>query len=121
MANPRNLKFVHPDIADVLSTPQQRAAFADASAAFEAGRLVRTLREQAGLTQQQLAELLDVSQPRVSAIESGAGRDGPSYALLKRIAIACGVSWNPSALLSKPVPAARAAAAAARRAVSAGA
>jgi len=94
MANTRNLKFVRPKLKDVFSTGKQLLDFEDAAAALEAGRLVRALREQANLTQLELAKRLGVSQPRVSAIEAGVGRDGPSYALLKRIAIACGAQWN---------------------------
>ena len=101
MANTRKLKSVQPRLEDILSRPEQRVAYEEASAALEAGRLVRALREQAGMTQLQLASLLDVIQPRVSAIEAGLGRDGPSYALLKRIVLACGGTWNiPTAVAS---------------------
>lgn len=84
---------VEPKLDELLSTPEQRVAFEEASAAHEAGRLIRALREQAGLSQVALASRLHISQPRVSAIEAGVGRDGPSYALLKRILIACGAGW----------------------------
>jgi len=101
-ANVRNLKFIQPPLEALFSTAEQALAFEDASAALEAGRLVRALREQAKLTQAGLAERLGVSQPRVSAIEAGVGRDGPSYALLRRIAVACGATWDLSAALLKP-------------------
>jgi HTH-type transcriptional regulator / antitoxin HipB len=91
----KRARLVQPQLDELLNTPERRAAFEDASAALEAGRLVRALRERAGLTQTELAAKLGVKQPRVSAIEAGAGRDGPSYALLRRIAIACGVEWVP--------------------------
>ncbi|WP_424137716.1 helix-turn-helix transcriptional regulator [Roseomonas chloroacetimidivorans] len=87
------LRTVQPDLTELLPTPGARAAYEEAAAALEAGRLVRELRQAAGLTQVQLADRLNVSQARVSAIEKGEGRDGPSYGLLKRIAAACGVDW----------------------------
>jgi transcriptional regulator with XRE-family HTH domain len=64
------------------------------SASIEAARFVRTLRERAGLTQRELAQRLGVSQPRVSAMEKAAGPEGPTYAMLKRVARACGAEWS---------------------------
>jgi len=78
---------------ELLPTAESRAVYDDASASLEAGRLVRDFRKRAGLTQSQLARKLDVSQARVCAIETGEGRDGPSYGLLKRIATACNAPW----------------------------
>ncbi len=80
-----------PTWDELLPSALDKAAFEDASAALEAGRYVRKLRTEAGLTQAQLAARIAVSQARISAIENGEGRDGPSYAVLKRIALACGV------------------------------
>ena len=61
--------------------------------AFEAGRLLRSFRASAGLSQKALAERLGISQPRIAKAERGEGRDGPSYAYMKRVAEACGVEW----------------------------
>jgi ribosome-binding protein aMBF1 (putative translation factor) len=62
---------------------------------LEGGRLARRMRETAdrgrGISQQELARRLGVSQARISAIERGSGPQGPTYELLKRIARACGV------------------------------
>ncbi|WP_092302498.1 helix-turn-helix transcriptional regulator [Bradyrhizobium sp. Ghvi] len=60
------------------------------SAAMRAGELVRAMRKHAGLSQFQLAEKLDVSQARVSEIESGVGIQGPTWDLMERISVACG-------------------------------
>lgn len=109
----RKLGLHQPSLAEVFSTRRQVADVEDASAALEAGRFVRMLREHAGLTQLELAARLDVSQPRVSAIEAGVGRDGPSYALLRRIVLACEARWNPFAMASVAAPQQRAHAAAA--------
>jgi ribosome-binding protein aMBF1 (putative translation factor) len=60
---------------------------------LEGGRLVRRMREAAdrgrGISQQELARRLGVSQARISTIERGNGHQGPTYELLKRIARAC--------------------------------
>jgi ribosome-binding protein aMBF1 (putative translation factor) len=62
---------------------------------LEGGRLARRMREAAddgrGISQQELARRLGISQARISAIERGTGSQGPTYELLKRIARACGV------------------------------
>jgi len=81
---------VEADVEDVFPTPALKAAYDEALASLEAGRYVANMREKAGLTQAELAKRLGISQARVSAIENGEGRDGPSYALLKRITAACG-------------------------------
>lgn len=84
-----------PALDELLPTPELRVAYEEASAALEAGRYVRALRKKAGLTQGALAARLSITQARISAIEAGAGRDGPSYGLLKRIMTACGTSLEP--------------------------
>ncbi|MEE2565187.1 helix-turn-helix domain-containing protein [Hyphobacterium marinum] len=71
-------------------------AFDNKLAALEAGDLVRAWRKTAPegeLTQKDLAVRLGVTQARVSAIESARGAEGPSYATLKKIALACGHAW----------------------------
>jgi transcriptional regulator with XRE-family HTH domain len=52
--------------------------------------LVRTMREQAGLSQEELALAVGVSQPRISKVEKGDGAEGITYGMLKKIARACG-------------------------------
>ena len=86
----KQLSSIKPALDELLPTPALREAYEEASAALEAGRLVRTVRTEAGLSQKMLAARLSITQARVSAIESGEGRDGPSYGLLRRIAAACG-------------------------------
>jgi DNA-binding XRE family transcriptional regulator len=103
MTNKKKLDRVEPSLDELLPTPELHVAFEEASAAFEAGQLVRALREKAGLTQNALAERLNMSQPRVSAIEAGRGRDGPSYALLKRIVIACDAAWTIPSILEHTI------------------
>lgn len=86
-----------------LFKPGSRAetAFDNKLAALEAGDLVRAWRKTAPggeLTQVDLAERLGITQARVSAIESARGAEGPSYATLKKIALACGHAW-PGAMI----------------------
>ena len=60
------------------------------SAAMRAGDLVRAMRKDAGLSQSQLAERLEVTQARISEIEAGIGSQGPTWDLMERISVACG-------------------------------
>jgi transcriptional regulator with XRE-family HTH domain len=90
-----------PMPADLLSDPRIRARFEEKAAALEAANLVRQMRSQAlsasgmrGISQDELAQRAGLSQPRISQIEKGDGRDGLSYAVLRRLAYACGVDWG---------------------------
>lgn len=56
-------------------------------------------RERARLSQKELADRLGVTQARVSKIERGEGRDGVSFALLRKIARVCGVDWRPEQVM----------------------
>lgn len=62
-----------------------------ASGAAKAGAFVRTMRLAAGLSQDQLAEASGMTQSMVSDIERGAGKIGPSFETLLRMAEACGM------------------------------
>lgn len=74
--------------------PSFRKSYRAALFAQEAARLVRQMREKKGLNQTELAELLGVSQPRISRLEKASGGDGPSYAMVRRVAEVCGVAWT---------------------------
>jgi phasin family protein len=85
---------------ELLDTTEQRARFNDSMDIAEAAALVRSMRRNArrpdgtlGITQEELANRIGVSQTRISHIENGVGRDGPSFTLLKRISRACDVEW----------------------------
>lgn len=93
MTNRTKLTRVQPKLEELLPSPELRVTYEEVSAALEAGQLVRALRKHAQLSQVELAKRLGVEQPRISAIEAGRGRDGPSYALLKRIVVACEIPW----------------------------
>lgn len=68
-----------------------REAFVERSAAFEAGDLVRLMREGAGLTQKELAQRVSTSQSHLSEVERGNGLQGPTFSMLRKIAHACEV------------------------------
>ena len=59
-------------------------------AALGAADFVKQTREAAHLSRSALARKLGVSAARISEVEAGEGRYGPSVALLARIAKACG-------------------------------
>ena len=85
-------------------SPLRRARFEKAQYAMEAARLIRQMRQRAGLDQRGLAERLGVSQPRVSALEKGGGAEGPGYATLRLVAEVCGVDWrSPVELMSEEI------------------
>jgi transcriptional regulator with XRE-family HTH domain len=48
------------------------------------------MRKQAGLTQSQLAERLEISQSRIAVLESSAIAQTPSFDVVARVAEACG-------------------------------
>jgi DNA-binding XRE family transcriptional regulator len=87
------------DTADLLEGEKERAAYFDALSAANSGQFVRQARKRKGWTQAQLATVLGISQARISELESGSARQGPTVGLLARIADACGLKL---ALTLKP-------------------
>jgi transcriptional regulator with XRE-family HTH domain len=74
----------------VATAPESaREAFLERSAAVEAGNLVRTLRNKAGLTQKALARKIHTSQSHLSEIERGSGLQGPTFSFLRKVSHAC--------------------------------
>ena len=73
--------------------PAFDAGFREGEYAREGASLIRSFREARKWTQKQLADALGVTQARVSAAENATGRDGPSFAFIKRTAVACGQEW----------------------------
>lgn len=67
-------------------------AFVERSAAYEAGDLVRLMREKAGLTQRELAQRISTSQSHLSAVERGNGLQGPTFSMLRKVANACQIT-----------------------------
>ena len=67
---------------------------------ISAGRVVRELRERAGLTQAELAERAGTSQPAVARWE--AGEASPSLATLGRLARAAGLGFEIRVVPAEP-------------------
>lgn len=84
------------DFRDADQSLMRDEAFSNAvlqqDAVFMAADFVRKARQKAGLTQVELAKRLHVSQARVSVMESGSAKQGPSIAVLSKVARACGVT-----------------------------
>ena len=70
-----------------LKDPAFAARFKQAGEAWEVALQLAALREQAGLSQQQLAALLKTSQQQISRLESP-GYEGHSLSMLRRVATA---------------------------------
>jgi transcriptional regulator with XRE-family HTH domain len=70
-----------------LSDPAFAARFKRAGEAWDVALQIAALREQAGLSQQQLAAILKTSQQQISRLESP-GYEGHSLSMLRRVASA---------------------------------
>ena len=68
-----------------LRDPAFAARFKHAGEAWEVALQISTLREKAGLSQQDLAKLLGTSQQQISRLESP-GYEGHSLSMLRRVA-----------------------------------
>ena len=70
-----------------LNDPAFAARFKQAGEAWDVALQIAALREQAGLSQQELADLLHTSQQQISRLESP-GYEGHSLSMLRRVAAA---------------------------------
>jgi ribosome-binding protein aMBF1 (putative translation factor) len=71
---------------DYLGDPEIRAGYDEARRAIELGAMVRQLRLDAGLSQEELAQRAQMTQPALSRLERGGGI--PTITVLDRIASA---------------------------------
>lgn len=83
-------------ISDILErvearNPEAAKESGFSSAAMRAGAMVRRMRKSRGLSQSELATRIGVTQERISEVERGLGPQGPTFALLDRVAKACGM------------------------------
>ncbi len=76
--------------ADIKTEPKARTAWLEVAAARMAAQLIRNARARSGMTQPDVARALDLTQARISQIESGRVEDMPSLELLMRFVDACG-------------------------------
>lgn len=86
--------------AERLSQPEARQAYDTAMRAFYLGEEVRRLRIQRGLSQQELAEHMGVSQSVVARLEAGGVE--PRLSTLDRVAQALGVELRVQFLTGRP-------------------
>ena len=69
---------------DYLDDPEVRAGYEEARRAIELGAMVRQLRLDVGLSQEELAQRAGMTQPALSRLERGGGI--PTITVLDRIA-----------------------------------
>lgn len=79
----------------LLSLPSELEAEGFVAAAVEIGMRIKHARLGHGMTQAQLAKLAGLSQPALSAIENGRGKDGPNYATLRAVGDVFGLEIMP--------------------------
>tara|TARA_R110002050_G_scaffold236767_3_gene372647 strand:+ start:515 stop:790 length:276 start_codon:yes stop_codon:yes gene_type:complete len=72
--------------------PEVKEAYNDLGTEFELISSLITMREQSGLTQDEVAEKMGTKSPNVSRLESG--RSNPSLKTLVSYAHACGFKLN---------------------------
>lgn len=68
----------------LLKDKDVRAGYAEQTAIASIGRLMRRIREQAELSQEQWAKLTGMSQADISRLEAGMGKKGPTFDTLVR-------------------------------------
>jgi DNA-binding XRE family transcriptional regulator len=73
-----------------LADPAFRQAFEQRRLVHEVAIVVRNMREQAELTQAQLAKLVGVSQPMIARMERGLDQRTPRWETLRKVGLALG-------------------------------
>jgi transcriptional regulator with XRE-family HTH domain len=93
-----------------MSEPKYRQAYRDMEGEFALASALISVRNRAGLTQNQLARKMGTTQPAVARLESG--RTRPSLRTLERLAIATGnrllISFTSNKAATRPTKAGRA-------------
>lgn len=87
---PRNTVPLRDALSAIVSRPHVLDREVVDPTAIEIGLELRRARQQAGLTQSQVAELAGMTQSALSDIENGKGTDGPNYRTIRDIAAAIG-------------------------------
>lgn len=85
-------------VHDLLSEDADfQAGYAQGQDIFEAISLLHSFLERSGKSRSEVAAAMGVSPARITQALRGTGRDGPSYAFIKRFARACGIAWPQAA------------------------
>ena len=92
MSTTENTEAASFEIGEIIGqSGRRRATFEARLSIAQAGRLIKSMREAAGLNQKALASAIGSSQAHISDLERGVGPQGPSVAVMARIAHACGM------------------------------
>ena len=73
-----------------LENPEFRRTYEARMVVAEVAMAVRRMREEAGLTQAQLAALIGVKQPMIARLERGSDQRTPRWDVLRRVGLALG-------------------------------
>jgi len=73
-----------------LGDPEFRRGYETRMVIAEVAMAVRRMREDAGLTQAQLAALIGVKQPMIARVERGTDQRTPRWDVLRRVGLALG-------------------------------
>ena len=76
--------------SELLGNRYYKDAVRERDAVFLAADFIRDSRKKVNLSQVELAKRIGVSQARISELESGRLKHGPSISVLSKIATACG-------------------------------
>lgn len=79
-------------VKESLKNPEFRKGYDSAERAYQLAVKVRKLREKAGLTQTELAQLMGSTQPAIARLEAGGGN--PNIETLNKMAGAIGYEVN---------------------------
>ena len=77
-------------LSEQMKDPEFRYHYEQRKTIHEIALAVRAMRQQARMTQVQLAKLVGVSQPMIARIEKGTGSSTPRWDTLRRVCIALG-------------------------------
>jgi ribosome-binding protein aMBF1 (putative translation factor) len=77
-------------LRDQLEDPEFRREWEARTVVAELAMAVRRMREDAGLTQAQLAALIGVKQPMIARVERGSDPRTPRWDVLRRVGLAMG-------------------------------
>ena len=82
----RNFRSLDQVASELLTIPDVRKGYEEQRAMMAIAKQLKEARLEANLTQQQLATMMDTSQPEIVRLELGLGKRGPSVDTVVRLA-----------------------------------